>query len=250
MTFVCKDGQQLCSRQTLGQSDFLYIKANKMTNFENPLKFHYPNHSKAAVKFFLDSLHQIKPGPVDLPTVLEVVDFAYYEGKTTYNSFERCLVGRLMDPIMEKSLPVGTELLIAAYLSRVDNFVNTYQEKVARKLTNDSVTSLLYDFDCSTKMNQCLIAICVSKRIFWAENQNFVTVSLMMFGKKLQELQNAVSESESKSAATVVQYKFTQEEFFPRTTMYENQAIQKSTISTQTSRWSGLGWVSKKLRYT
>ena len=208
-----------------------------MANFENPLKFHYPNHSKAAVKFFLDSLHQIKPGPVDLPTVLEVVDFAHYEGKTTYNYFERCLVGRLMDPIMEKSLPVGTELLIAAYLSRVDNFVNTYQEKVARKLTKDLVASLIYDFDGSTKINQCLIDMCVSKRIFWAENQNFVTVSLMMFGKKLQELQNAVSESESKSAATIVQYKFTQEEFFPRTTMYENQAIQKSTISTQTSRW-------------
>ena len=78
VTFLCEDGQQLCSRQTLSQSDFLYIKANKMTNFENALEFDYTGYRKAAVKFFLDCLHQIKPTAVDIATILEVVDFAHF----------------------------------------------------------------------------------------------------------------------------------------------------------------------------
>ena len=211
-----------------------------MTNFENALEFDYTGYRKAAVKFFLDCLHQIKPTAVDIATILEVVDFAHYEGKTTYNSFERSLAGRLMEPIMEKTLPIGTELLIAAYLSRVDNFTNMYQQKVARKLTKASITSLLYEFDYSTKLNLRLIEMCVNKEIFGVVNTNFVAFSLVMYGKKLQELQNLVSKSESRSLLNVVQYKFIQEEFFPRSTMFENNFIRKISVSTQTANRAGL----------
>ena len=115
-----------------------------MGNNENLIELDYSGYSKAAIKFFVDSLHQIKPGPIDIPTILEVVDFCQNEGKTSYNSFERCLVGRLIDSITNKSLPVGTKLLIAAYLSRIADFTNQYQRNLAQSLTKESISSLLY----------------------------------------------------------------------------------------------------------
>ena len=41
ITFMCMDGQQLCSRMMLGLSDFLWKKADKMGEFGNALKFDY-----------------------------------------------------------------------------------------------------------------------------------------------------------------------------------------------------------------
>ena len=96
MTFLCKDGKQLCSRQTLGLSDFLYKKANKMSNFENEFKFKYTDYSHKAVKLFLDCMHMIEPPPTDITLILEVLDLAHSEGKTTYDSFERYLRSRLI----------------------------------------------------------------------------------------------------------------------------------------------------------
>ena len=193
MTFQCKDGKQLCSRQILASSDWLYIKANKMTNFENALTFNYPDHSKAAVKFFLDSLHQIKLGSVDLAIVLEVVDFAHCEGQTMYDSFERGLVDRLMKSIAKKSLPLGTQLLISLFLSRVDNFTNNYQKEVAKRITEHSIETLFYTFDASTGLNQRLVEMCVAKRIFTDNNHYFITMVLMVYVNRLEELHTEIT---------------------------------------------------------
>ena len=225
MTFQCRDGKQLCSRQILASSDWLYIKANKMSNFENPLTFNYPDHSKAAVKLFLDSLHQIQPDSVDLAIVLEVVDFAQYEGKTTYDSFERGLVGRLMQSIAKKSLPLGTQLLISLFLSRVDNFTNNYQKEVAKRITKHSIEKLFYSFDASNRLNQRLIEMCVAKRIFTHDNHYCITMVLMVYGNRLEELQNEVSILKPKSAEKVANYKFSQEVDF-------KQPIRKRSLDT------------------
>ena len=62
ITFQCKDGVQLCSRQILGQSDYFYLQANARTNFGNPLTFNYPDYSQDTIKFFLDCMYCIKLG--------------------------------------------------------------------------------------------------------------------------------------------------------------------------------------------
>ena len=195
-----------------------------MTNFENSLTFNYPDHSKAAVKFFLDSLHQIQPGPVDVAIVLEVVDFAQYEGQTTYDSFERGLVERLMAPIIEKSLPLGTELLIGMFLSRVDNYSNVYQQKVAKKLTKQSIEKLFFGFDPSIRLNQRLIEMCVAKRILTEDTPNVVTMALMMYGTALEELQHGVSILKPESFEKVMEYKFSQEVAFKQPIRKRNAA--------------------------
>ena len=144
---------------------------------------------------------------VDLATVLLFVDLAQHRGISNRGRLQSCVVDQLMDSILKKSLPIGTELLIAAYLSRV-NFTNIYQQEVAKKLTRYSITSLFYDFDCSTKLNQRLIQMCVEKEIFLDAGDNFVTVTLMMYAKKLQELQ-------SLAADKLTEYKISQEELLP-----------------------------------
>ena len=96
VTFLCKDGQQLCGRQTLGLSDFLYKKANKTGGLEDKIEFNYTDYSHEAVKYFLDCMHMINPDPTGIAIILEVVDLAHSEGKTTYDSFERNLRSRLI----------------------------------------------------------------------------------------------------------------------------------------------------------
>ena len=156
-----------------------------MTEFGNALEFDYTDYSWASVKFFLDCLHLISAGPVDIAILLEVIDFCQFEGKTTYNSFELELVERIMTSIMKASLPIGTELLISAYLSRVDDFNDRYQLQVAEKLTEEAVSSLVFKFDIQNKLNKQLTAMCVQKGIFADESHESVLIRILMYGKEL-----------------------------------------------------------------
>ena len=194
VTFRCKDGQQLCSKWMLGHSQFFSDKIEKMSEFGNPLNFDYTNYTWACVKLFLDSLHLIPSGLVDVATLAECIDFCQFEGKTTYESFEVDLVGRLIESIMKSSLPLGTELLISAYFAKVDDFHDSFQQKVASKLTEDSVSALLYKFDFNNALNKRLIGMCVKKGVFADESQNSVLITLMMYGKELQQFQAGNSE--------------------------------------------------------
>ena len=63
-----------------------------MDEFGNPLKFDYTDYSWACVKLFLDCLHLIPAGPINVATLIECVDFCQFEGETTYDSFEVDLV--------------------------------------------------------------------------------------------------------------------------------------------------------------
>ena len=158
-----------------------------MDEFGNALKFDYTDYSQACVKLFLDCLHLIPAGPTDIATILECVDFCQFEGKTSYDSFEVELVKRLMAPIMKATLPLGTELLISAYLAMVENSDNRYQQKVATKLTEANVSALLYRFDMDNALNKRLIEMCTKKGFFDNNSQDSVLITLMMYGKELHQ---------------------------------------------------------------
>ena len=143
----------------LGHSECFWEKMANMDEFGNSLKFDYTDYSWASVKLFLDCLHLIPTGPVDLATLLEVVGFCQFEGKTTYDSFEVDLVKRIMTSVMKTSLPLGTELLISAYLAKVDDFTDVYQQKVASKITKEAVSNLLFEFNMNSALNKRLIAM-------------------------------------------------------------------------------------------
>ena len=185
-TFVCIDGQQLCSRWMLGHSEFFWEKMAKMDEFGNSLKFDYStDFSLASVKFFLDCLHLIPAGPVDVATLVEVVAFCQFEGKTTYDSFEVDLVDRIMTSLMKMALPIGTELLISAYLAKIDNFDNRFEQTLVEKHTEESVSSLLFKFNPNTELNKRLIAMCAQKAVFVDVSEDTVLATLMVYGKNL-----------------------------------------------------------------
>ena len=158
-------------------------------NINDKLEFDYTNFSHASVKLYLDSLHLIKPDPVNIAVVVECIDFSQFEGKTTlYDSFERELVANLLDSIME--LPVGTELLISAYLSCVADSDNGYQQYVMKKLTEKDVACLFYTFDLQCDTNQRLITMCAAKKFFDDNSEDFILFNLMKYGKKLLNLRD------------------------------------------------------------
>ena len=166
-----------------------------MDEFGNALKFDYTDYSRACVKLFLDCLHLIPAGPIDIATILECVDFCQYEGKASYDSFEVELVERLMTPIMKATLPLGTKLLICGYLTKVHNFDNRYQSKVAKNLTKEAVSFLLYDFDTDNALNKRLIEMCVQKKFFANDSKKSVIFTLVMYGKELHQKPAENSES-------------------------------------------------------
>ena len=55
----------------------------------------------------------------------------------------------------------------------------------------------------------------VEKRIFYAANEPFVTMSLMMYGKKLHKIHNSIllRSVDEESAEKSLEYKFFQKEF-------------------------------------
>ena len=72
------------------------------------------------IKLYTDSLYLIQPGLTDVPTIVECIDFCQYEGKTLFSVLEKNLVQDLMKALIQASFPVTTELLISAYLSRIE----------------------------------------------------------------------------------------------------------------------------------
>ena len=179
----------MCDRQTLGLSDFLYKKVNK----EGPcitdkVEFKYTDYRHEVVKYFIDCMHMIQPDPTNITTILEVLDLTHSEGKTKYDSFERRLSDRLMKTILEASFPTGTKLLIAAFLSKVDNLDEDYQRKLARDFTREFFADLFYDFDTTSTINKQLIEMCIGKGILNDNTHKTVVYTLAMFGQDVERI--------------------------------------------------------------
>ena len=181
----------MSDRQTLGLSDFLYKKVNQMGPcITDKVEFNYTDYRHEVVKYFLDCMHEIKPDPTGITTILEVLDLTYWEGKTTVDSFERHLSGRLMKTILEAQFPTGTKLLIAAFLSKLDNMSEEYQRKLARDLTPEFYKSLFSDsyFDMTSDPNKQLIQICIDKGIFKDNTHQSVVYTLAMFARDVERI--------------------------------------------------------------
>ena len=159
-----------------------------MGGVKEKIEFDYTPFRREAVKYFLDCMHMIIPDPTNITIILETLDMAHSEGKTTYNSFERHLSGRLMSAILNESFIIGTELLIAAFLSKVDNLNEKYQKKLAVKITEDFYTQLFSRFDMSNELNKQLIEMCVAKGIFDDNSRKSVMYTLTVFGEDLQRI--------------------------------------------------------------
>ena len=113
---------------------------------------------------------------------------AHWEGKPDFDSFERYLSERLLSALLNSTFPTGTELLIAAFLSKVDNLNEDYQRRLAKELDRDFYAHLFCDFDMHDDLNKKLIEMCVFKGIFNKTTRKSVIYTLTMFGEDLHRI--------------------------------------------------------------
>ena len=153
------------------------------------MEFDYTGYSWASVKLFLDCLHLIPAGPTDIITLIECIDLAQFEGKTTYDSFEVELVERLLDSVLTTKLPLSSEILVSIFLGQVDNMTdNRYQQKVAKRMAEKNPSFLFFaSFDMESEMNKQLIAMCVKKRLFADASKKAVLAKIITYGKQLYD---------------------------------------------------------------
>ena len=95
---------------------------------------------------------------------------------------------RLMIAVFGEPLPLGTELLVAAYLSKVDNLHELYQQRLTGKLTKEFYHHLFREFDISSDLNQRLVEMCIGKGIFEDNNHKSVIYTMSLFGQDLQRI--------------------------------------------------------------
>ena len=82
VTFICSDGIQKCDTWILGYSGFFSHKLEACQRFNNKLEFDYSEYSKACIKLFLDGLHGLRMENVSRETLLELLNFLKFEGKS------------------------------------------------------------------------------------------------------------------------------------------------------------------------
>ena len=189
---ICKDGPVFCSRRMLGFSKWFHEQINCREQYGNQLEFNYENYSRSAVKLFTDSLHLLQSGPSDIPVIVECIDFLQFEGKPKSSVFEKMMIERLLTPIIRAAeLPLGSELLICLYLSKVDDFENNlFLRNLTDKLTEEKIGSLLFKFDATDELNMSMIKMCVSKQLLDDSKNDSCLYSLMQYGKQLLEERN------------------------------------------------------------
>ena len=138
--------------------------------------------------------------------------------------------------ISRKSLSLGSQLLICLFLSRVDNLSNTFQQKVAKRITKSSIAELFIDFEPTSRLHRHLIEICMDKGVFNDDNLYYIKMQLMIYGRKLQELQSEVSKSNQNSADKVIGYKFTPEDITSKPAGARMSAVSSSSVPTKRPR--------------
>ena len=159
-----------------------------MGGLDDKVEFKYTDYRHVAVKYFLDCMHMIEPDPTDITIILEVLDLTHAEGKTTHDSFERHLSGRLMSSILEASFPTSTKLLIAAFLLKVDNLHTEYQRTLAENLTDEFYSDLFCNFDMTSVVNKQLIQMCIDKGILNDSTHESVVYRMAMFGQEVERI--------------------------------------------------------------
>lgn len=109
----------------------------------------YGNFSKEAVKTYLDFVHAIFPDQLDIITILELLHFLHYEGKTleAISTFESHLASMLYADLEKLNLDNDTKIFTCIILTTFDNYNDRYEQYVATKVTKEMLhKAILFGF--------------------------------------------------------------------------------------------------------
>ena len=78
--------------------------------------------------------------------MLEVLYFLHYEGKTKTSALEENLADYLYDDLMEREMTVEEFLMVATYLSMLDNPNSKFEDARATGMTSESMHKIHISF--------------------------------------------------------------------------------------------------------
>ena len=104
--------------------------------------------SKKAIKIFTDFLHHInvKIEALELTELLELLFFLHYEGKTKTSELEKKLADYLYDGLMEREMSDEKLVIVAHYLSMLDNPTERFEDMAISILKIESIKNIHVTF--------------------------------------------------------------------------------------------------------
>ena len=80
--FKAENGHMLCGKWILEFSEYYTVQMSGKLRCGNRMEFNYPTYSRKCIKLYLDCLHHIPMQSESTHTVLELMKFLKYEGKS------------------------------------------------------------------------------------------------------------------------------------------------------------------------
>ena len=113
----------------------------------------YTTVSKNAIKIFTDFLHHINVDTeaLELTELLEVLFFLHYEGKTKLSELEKKLADYLYDDLLCRKMSDEKSVMVAHYLSVLDNPVERFEDVTVALLKLESLKSILVTFEVNSE---------------------------------------------------------------------------------------------------
>ena len=109
--------------------------------------------SKKAIKIFTDFLHHInvKIEALELTELLELLFFLHYEGKTKTSELEKKLADYLYDELLYRKLSDKRSIMVAHYLSVLDNPTERFEDATVASLKTESMKNILVTFEVNSE---------------------------------------------------------------------------------------------------
>ena len=113
----------------------------------------YTTVSKNAIKIFTDFLHHINVDTeaLELTELLEVLFFLHYEGKTKTSELEKKLADYLYDELLYRKLSDKRSIMVAHYLSVLDNPTERFEDATVASLKTESMKNILVTFEVNSE---------------------------------------------------------------------------------------------------
>ena len=119
----------------------------------------YPTVTTSAIKEFTNCLCQVDfdADSMELPLVLELLFFLHYEGKTKISGLEEKIADYLYNELSTRVMPADVFLMVACFLSILDNPSLQFEDKKANQYTAESVKNVIFAFDVDSEPYSSII---------------------------------------------------------------------------------------------
>ena len=119
----------------------------------------YPTISTNTIKVFTNFLCKVDfdADSMEVPQLLELLFFLHYEGKTKISGLEEKLADYLYDELSGRVMAADMFLMVACFLSILDNPSLQFEDKKFGQFTAESVKNVIFAFEVDTEPYSTII---------------------------------------------------------------------------------------------